>query len=153
MKSFTIKSIGHNYNASRNILKHRLKRIESFFKNLGNFNVVNLLFPHKWQVKPHKNDKNCKDKIKNGTNRKICIFKELIEFVKRTKRFNREKFALDHIFCWEMSLGDVEDVNIFIGDGRFIRDALHTILSMSFSNVSSDHVICCSFVYVVNAVF
>ena len=51
-------------------------------------------FPHTWQVKPHRNDKNYKIKIINGQKRGIFIFKELIEFVQRTKRFNREKFAI-----------------------------------------------------------
>ena len=76
-----------NFNASRNILEYKLKRIDSFFKNRANFNVINLLFPHVWQVKPQRKDKNYKTKIENGTKRRICIFKELIEFVYRTKRF------------------------------------------------------------------
>ena len=83
-----------NYNASRNILKYKLKKIDSFFKNRGNFNVNNLLFPHTWQLKPHKDDKNYKLKINNGHKRRVYIFKEIIEFVQQTKRFSREKFGI-----------------------------------------------------------
>ena len=39
-----------NYNASTNILKYKLTKIDSFFRNRSHFNVINLLFPHihKW---------------------------------------------------------------------------------------------------------
>ena len=87
-------SMETNYNASRNIFKQRLKKIDSFFKNRANFNVINILFPHTWQIKPQRNDKNYKIKIQNGIKRRICIFKELIEFIHRTKRFKREKFGI-----------------------------------------------------------
>ena len=75
-----------NFNASRNILKCKLKRIDSFFNNRANFNVINLLFPHVWQVKPRRKDINYKTKIENGTKRRICIFKELTEFVYRIQK-------------------------------------------------------------------
>ena len=83
-----------NYNACRNILKYNLKKIDSFFKNRSNFNCLNLLFPHTWQIKPHRKDKNYKVKLVNGAKRRIYIFKELIEFIQRTKRFKREKFGI-----------------------------------------------------------
>ena len=85
--------IDTNYNACRNILKYKLKKIDSFFKNRGNFNVNNLLFPHTWQSKSQRDDKNYKLKINNGHKRRVYIFKEIIEFVQRTKRFNR-KFGI-----------------------------------------------------------
>ena len=74
-----------NYNACRNILKYKLKKIDSFFKNRVNFNVNNLLFPHTWQIKPCRDDINYKLKVRNGIKRRIYIFKELIDFVQRTK--------------------------------------------------------------------
>ena len=57
------------------MFKSKLKKIDSFFKNRGNFNVINLLFPHTWQAKPHRNDKNYKVKKINDTKRRICILK------------------------------------------------------------------------------
>ena len=93
-KTLELNPCNTNYNACRNILKYKLKKIDSFFKNRCNFNVVNLLFPHIWQVKPLRKDKNYKIKITNGINRRIYIFREIIEFVRRTKRFDREKFGI-----------------------------------------------------------
>ena len=81
-----------NYDACRNIRKYKLKRIDSFFKNRGNFNVINILFPHVWQIKQQKDDRNFK--IKLGIHRRVCIIKEIIEFVNRTKRFKREIWFL-----------------------------------------------------------
>ena len=87
-------SMETNYNACRNILKSKLKKIDSFWKNRANFNAINLLFPHTWQIKPQRNDKYYKKKLENGVKRRICIFKELIDFIHRTKRFKREKFGI-----------------------------------------------------------
>ena len=56
--------------------------------------VINILFPHVWQIKPQRDDENYKMKITNGIHRRICIFKEIIEFVQRTKRFKREKYGI-----------------------------------------------------------
>ena len=83
-----------NYNASRNILKARLRRIDSFFRNRSNFNVQNLLFPHTWQVKPSRDDQYYKNKMNRRLNRRIFIFKEIIEYVHRTMRFRRERFGI-----------------------------------------------------------
>ena len=83
-----------NYNACRNILKYKLRRIDSYFKNRAHFNVINLLFPHTWQIKPQRKDKDYKIKIENGTKRRISIFKEIINFIYLTKRFKREKFGI-----------------------------------------------------------
>ena len=46
-----------NYNAWRNILKYKLKIIDSCLKNRDNFNHINLLFHHIWQIKQQRNDK------------------------------------------------------------------------------------------------
>ena len=83
-----------NFNANRNIFKYKLKKIDSFFKNRANFNVINLLFPHTWQVKPIRKEKNYKIKMENRTKRRVIIIKELIEFIHRTKRFKREKYGI-----------------------------------------------------------
>ena len=56
--------------------------------------MINLLFPHVWQVKPQRKDKDYKIKIENGTKRRIYIFEELIEFIYHTKRFKREKSGI-----------------------------------------------------------
>ena len=93
-KALELNPMDTNYNACRNILKYNLKKIDSFFKNRGNFNCLNLLFPHTWQIKPQRQDKNYKVKLTNGTKRRIYIFKEIIEFIQRTKRFKREKFGI-----------------------------------------------------------
>ena len=50
-------SLETNYNASRNISKYKSKNIDSFYKNRGNFNVINLLFSHVWQIKQLKDGK------------------------------------------------------------------------------------------------
>ena len=47
-----------------------------------------------WQINPQRNDRNYKIKLQSGTKRRICIFKEVIEFVHRTKRFKREKSGI-----------------------------------------------------------
>ena len=59
-------SMESNFNACRNILKYKLKKIDSFWKNRSHFNVINLLFPHTWQVKRQRNDINYKVKLENG---------------------------------------------------------------------------------------
>ena len=68
--------------------------IDSFFKNRSNFNTINLLFPHIWQVKPARKEKNYKLKMENKTKRRVIIIRELIEFIHRTKRFKREKYGI-----------------------------------------------------------
>ena len=82
-------SMESNYDVCRNILKCKLKKIDSFWKNRANFNTINLVFSHTWQIKPQRNDHNYKMKLENGVKRRICMFKELIEFIHRTKRFKR----------------------------------------------------------------
>ena len=84
-----------NYDACRNILTYKLKIIDSFWKNRANFNVINLLFPHAWKIKPQGNDNHYKVKMENDIKRRICIFKELMEFIHRTKRFKREIWYLE----------------------------------------------------------
>ena len=82
-----------DYNVCRNILKARLKRIDGFFKNPSHFNVTNLLFPHSWQRKPYYSDPNYKLKKVAQVKRRVNILKEIINFVKATKRFKGEKFG------------------------------------------------------------
>ena len=55
-----LKSMDTNYNACRNILKYKLKRIDSFVENRCNFSIINVLFPHIWQTKPKRDDPNYK---------------------------------------------------------------------------------------------
>ena len=83
-----------NYNANRNILKSRLKKIDSYFKNQAHFNVISLLFPHSWQQKPLKSDEFYKSKLARALNQRVFIIKEIIEYVHKTKRFKREKYGI-----------------------------------------------------------
>ena len=86
-----------NYNAIRNILIGRLKRISVFFKYRINFTVQNLLFPHSWQLKPYRDGlskSEYRKKINSQTFRRIGIFKEIVNFVKSTKRFALEKYGI-----------------------------------------------------------
>ena len=99
-KQITLKmnTLDTNYNASRNILKFKLKRIDSFFKNRANFNAINILFPHYWQLKPKRNDENYKIKLENGLKRRIYIFKEIIEFVHRTKDLKKKNLEFKKLW-------------------------------------------------------
>ena len=53
------------------------------------FSTTSILIIHLWQIKPQKDDQNSKTKLTNGIHRRICILKEIIQFVNRTKRFKR----------------------------------------------------------------
>ena len=82
-----------DYNICRNKLKSRLKRIDIFFKNKSHFTVSNLLFPHSWQKRPYRSDPNYKIKCDAQLLRRVRILQEVINFVKLTKRFCREKYG------------------------------------------------------------
>ena len=86
-----------NYNAMRNIFKFRLKSLSIFFKNPMNFTTRNILFPHCLQRKPSRDglsSKEYKQKLDSQLDRRINILKELTNFVKATKRFDREKYGM-----------------------------------------------------------
>ena len=83
-----------NYNILRNLLKYRLKKQCVFFKQKQNFTVQNLLFPHIWQVNPLKEDKYKIEKKKKNLLRQVYVLKKVIEFVKSTKRFNKEMYGI-----------------------------------------------------------
>ena len=76
-----------------NVLKSKLKRIDIFFKNRSHFTSKNLLFPHSWQVRPYRKDPNYKCKLNAQLLRRVRILREVINFVRMTRRFKREQFG------------------------------------------------------------
>ena len=80
-----------------NILIGRLKRIAVFFKYPINITAQNLLFHHCWQLKPYKDGiskSEFRKKLNNQTRRRINIFKEIVNYVKMTRRFEFEKYGI-----------------------------------------------------------
>ena len=90
-----IRSLNRNnidFNVERNKFKKKLRKIDMFFKNPQNFSSVNILFPHTWQRKlgkPDKNDKN--DRDNKTVAKRIEILKAVIQFVRVTERFKTYK--------------------------------------------------------------
>ena len=67
-----------------------LRKITIFFKYDINFTAKNILFPHTWQLKPHRNDENYKEKLVNNLNKRVRILKTVVKFVDETKRFKND---------------------------------------------------------------
>ena len=64
-----------------------------FFKQELNFNVINILFPNVWQ-EDHVNTNPKYQEIKKRNNqREVEILKCVVQFVKDTKRFKKEKYS------------------------------------------------------------
>ena len=83
-----------NYNGIRNILKSRLKKIDAFFKNNSHFTAKNILFPHCWQQSIARDDLQRKSKMGRQISRRVNILREVINFVKSSRRFKREKYGI-----------------------------------------------------------
>ena len=86
----------HNmdFNAVRNKLKKKLKKIDIFFKNPRNFTTINILFPHIWQRQITNFKYNTQQQIEWKNKRlkkRVEILKAVVEFVRETKRFKTDK--------------------------------------------------------------
>ena len=75
------------YDPLRKTLRKNLRKIDIFFKYEINFNVVNILFPSKWQLQPRKKEKNFQQIKEKNLQKRIQILKEVILFVNKSKRF------------------------------------------------------------------
>ena len=82
-----MKLVNVNHNICRNKLNKELRKISVFYKNPNHFTSENILFPHIWQrklTKKNKNDKWDRDRIYYRSQ----ILKAVTKFVYETKRFN-----------------------------------------------------------------
>ena len=76
-----------NYDGYRKNLRKKLRKIDVFFKQSENFNAVNILFPHTWQLKPRKKDENYNEILEKNTKKRISILKAVVKFTIDTRRF------------------------------------------------------------------
>ena len=76
-----------NYDGFRKKLRKNLRKIDVFFKYEENFNAVNLLFPHIWQIKPKKKDINYQEMLERNTRKRVSILKAIVKFTMETRRF------------------------------------------------------------------
>ena len=74
----------------RKKLRKELRKITIFFKYEINFKAKNILFPHSWQTKPRRKDKNYKDIINKNLETRVKILKQVVKFVNETKRFKTD---------------------------------------------------------------
>ena len=79
------------FDQQRKILFKKLRKIDIKFKNRNNVSIIEILFPHIWQINYTK-DLDSDYKLKNDRNTRIRIeiLKAIIEFVRKTERFNGE---------------------------------------------------------------
>ena len=82
-----------DYNIIRNKFKIELCKQAIFFKQGKNFNIINILFPHVWQQDPIITNPKYHEIKKKNKKREIGILKSVVNFVKATKRFKKEKFG------------------------------------------------------------
>ena len=80
-----------NYNKIRKKFRKKLKEIDVFFKSEINFNAKNILFPHTWQLKPKKDNKNYQLIIEMNLKRRVEILKATTKFVWESKRFSNDE--------------------------------------------------------------
>ena len=64
-----------------------------FFKQEKNFNVMNILFPNIWQQDPIKTNPKYHEIKTRNNQREVEILKCVVQFVKNTKRFKKEKYG------------------------------------------------------------
>ena len=83
-----------NYNVCRNRLRKKVRGIACFFKNPANFTIINLLFPHIWQLKPYRDDMDYNRKLENNVWKRAQILKHVCQFVRETKRFVDEPYGI-----------------------------------------------------------
>ena len=75
------------------IFKH-LRRINNKFKFKQKIKIKDLLFPFTWQEDPNKKDIHYNITIQNNIYSRIGIYKEIIKYIKKTKRFNNKKVII-----------------------------------------------------------
>ena len=76
----------------RDKFRRKLCKLNDFFKENIKWDIMNILFPHRWQIRPSTRDKNYKEKIKTNTQNRVKIILEIIKYVQLTKRFENEKY-------------------------------------------------------------
>ena len=62
--------------------------IDIKFRNKNRIKLLDIIFPHVWQINFNKNDENYKEKNEKNLRVRIQILKEIIRFVNKTQRFN-----------------------------------------------------------------
>ena len=83
-----------DYDIIRNKFRNNLIKCAIFFQQEKNFNALNLLFPHIWQQDPINTDPKYKEIKEKNLNRESEILKCVVQFVKETKQFKKEKYGL-----------------------------------------------------------
>ena len=79
-----------NYNEPRKKLRKNLRRIDIFFRYSKNFNALNILFPHRWQLQPKKSDENFGKLKDQNLKKRTQILKEVVKYVLETRRFKND---------------------------------------------------------------
>ena len=74
----------------RNKMRNSLCKIDNRFNNSQYFNAMEILFPHRWQINPSKDDKNYKQIMSKNRDIRVKIIDCICEYVIDTKRFDSE---------------------------------------------------------------
>ena len=82
-----------DYDIIRNNFRKNLVKQARFFKQECNFNIINILFPNVWQQDPIKTNPKYHEIKKRNDRREVEILKCVVQFVKDTKRFKKEKYG------------------------------------------------------------
>ena len=78
------------YNQQRKILFKNLRKINKKFREIGKCDILDVLFPHIWQSQPMRDDEYYKQKWYENIQVRVNILKAIVNYVKRTQRFNGE---------------------------------------------------------------
>ena len=77
------------YENQRKKLFKKLRNIDIKFKNQNKITILDLLFPHLWQIKYAKEyDENYKEKNNKNIRVRVEIFKQIVKYTETTRRFN-----------------------------------------------------------------
>ena len=85
----------NKFEIQRNKLRKALRQINKRFREEIHFNITEILFPHTWQYKPNRDDHNINLILKQNLGVRIAILREVIKYVKLTKRFKDEPNEVD----------------------------------------------------------
>ena len=83
-----------DYDVIRKKFRKNLIKKAKFFQQDINFNIINILFPHIWQQDPINTDPKYHEIKERNEKREIEVLKCVVQFVKDTKRFKKEKYGI-----------------------------------------------------------
>ena len=82
-----------DYDTIRKNFRKNLVKQARFFKQEYNFNIINILFPNFWEQDPIKTNPKYQKIKKRNDSREVEILKCVVQFVKDTKHFRKEKYS------------------------------------------------------------